>query len=189
MKIETRELVPELWPDLEKLFAPNGACGGCWCMFWRLEKGEKYDELKGPPARARLRKGVLDGAVKGALAFADGVPVGWCTFGPRRSFPRLDRSPSLRCNDADLVWSIPCFYVKSGYRKSGVAGALLRAALRTMRRDRARVVEAYPARPDQEGRYVPAFAYTGTIPLFERAGFTRVDQKETGKVRMRREIR
>src|SRR2546430_2424405 len=24
------------WPDLEKLFGPNGAYSNCWCMWWRL---------------------------------------------------------------------------------------------------------------------------------------------------------
>jgi hypothetical protein len=35
-RIETRELAPGLWADLEALFGGNGACGGCWCMYWRL---------------------------------------------------------------------------------------------------------------------------------------------------------
>ena len=24
--------------DFEELFGANGACGGCWCMFWRLPR-------------------------------------------------------------------------------------------------------------------------------------------------------
>jgi hypothetical protein len=26
------------WIDLEKLFGAHGACGGCWCMWWRLKR-------------------------------------------------------------------------------------------------------------------------------------------------------
>ena len=33
MRIVCRELTPALWPDLERLFGPRGAVGGCWCMF------------------------------------------------------------------------------------------------------------------------------------------------------------
>ena len=28
-------LTPERWDDFEALFGPRGACGGCWCMYWR----------------------------------------------------------------------------------------------------------------------------------------------------------
>lgn len=31
--LHIKELTPELWPALEKLFGKNGACAGCWCMF------------------------------------------------------------------------------------------------------------------------------------------------------------
>ncbi|MSR63461.1 MAG: hypothetical protein EXS08_13550 [Planctomycetes bacterium] len=33
--LEVRALRPTNWPALEALF---GACGGCWCMAWRLER-------------------------------------------------------------------------------------------------------------------------------------------------------
>jgi hypothetical protein len=29
-------LTPERWHDLEQLFGTRGACGGCWCMWWRV---------------------------------------------------------------------------------------------------------------------------------------------------------
>ena len=35
-----------LWTDFEELFGPKGACGGCWCMFWKL-RGKAYDEARG----------------------------------------------------------------------------------------------------------------------------------------------
>ena len=41
-------LTPALWPALEQLFGEHGACGGCWCMFWRIEKGERYADICGP---------------------------------------------------------------------------------------------------------------------------------------------
>jgi hypothetical protein len=31
-------LTPEAWSDFEELFGRRGACGGCWCMWWRLKK-------------------------------------------------------------------------------------------------------------------------------------------------------
>lgn len=172
MALTTAVLTPDAWKDVEALFGPRGACAGCWCMFWRLERGERFDALKGPALQERFRAGVLRGEVQGVLAYDGGMPVGWATFGPRTSFPRLQRSPSLACDDPSLVWSIPCFFVRSSHRGRGVARALLGAALGEMRRLGVRLVEGYPVKPTASGAPMPAaFAYTGTRRLFDAAGF------------------
>jgi len=36
LKLAIRPLTPDRWPALEDLFGPNGACNGCWCMYWRI---------------------------------------------------------------------------------------------------------------------------------------------------------
>ncbi|MBI2899283.1 MAG: GNAT family N-acetyltransferase [Planctomycetes bacterium] len=185
--MEVKELTPALWPDLERLFGPRGACGGCWCMYWRLPEGKKWEEFKGAAAKRCFKRLVADGAARGLLAFAEGEPVGWCTFGPRPDFARLDRAPSLACDDADRVWSIPCFFVKGGHRGKGVAGALLGGACAAMKRAGARVVEGYPVRDSRDGKPIPAaFAWTGTLSLFRRAGFRPAGPRGTGKRRMRK---
>ena len=38
MKLRIRSLTPNLLPELEDLFGDNGACNGCWCMYWRIGK-------------------------------------------------------------------------------------------------------------------------------------------------------
>ena len=43
-----------LWTDLEELFGANGACGGCWCMNWKL-RGKAYEEAKGFETTIKLR--------------------------------------------------------------------------------------------------------------------------------------
>ena len=88
------------------------------------------------------------------------------------SFARLQRSPSLACDDAERVWSIPCFFVRREHRGRGVARALLEAAVSEMRRQSVSLVEGYPVKPPASGAPIPAaFAYTGTRSLFEAAGF------------------
>ncbi|HOX47116.1 MAG TPA: GNAT family N-acetyltransferase [Myxococcota bacterium] len=188
-KLTTRELTPARWPDLERLFGQNGACGGCWCQWWRLERGERWAEVKGACARARLREQVRSGRAHGVLAYLGGEPVGWCSFDRRVDYPRLDRAPSLRCEDAERVWSIPCFFVKPGLRGRGVATALLERALRALERRRARLVEAYPVRPTRAGSAIPAaFAWTGTESLFLKAGFHPVGPRKAGKQRLRKAL-
>jgi GNAT superfamily N-acetyltransferase len=190
MSIETRELTPAMWPVLEELFGTRGACGGCWCMFWRIAKGESWDEVKGRVARTRLRDLVIRGEVHGVLAFCEGRPVGWCTFGPRPDFARLDRSPSLACDDSARVWSVPCFFVRAGYRGRGVATALLRCAIQAMKRRGVRVIEGYPVRSKERGKAIPAaFAWTGTRSLFDKAGFRIAGNEGGGKERVRLTVR
>jgi GNAT superfamily N-acetyltransferase len=185
VEIDVKDLTPERWGDFERLFeAAGGVCGGCWCMFWRLEKGERYEELKGPKAKARMKKLVLAGKALGCLAYFEGEPIGWLSYGPRRDYSRLDRSPSFPVDDADRVWSLPCFFVKAKFRGQGVATALLNHAVLSMKKRGVEIAEAYPVKT---GARAPAvFVYTGVIPLFEKAGFTLEQSRPKGKQRMRK---
>ncbi len=191
MALTTAILTPAAWKDVETLFGRRGACAGCWCMFWHLEKGERFDALKGEALRERFRAGVLAGRIQGVLAYEGSVPVGWATFGPRTSFARLERSPSLACDDSERVWSIPCFFVHRQHRGQGVARALLEAAVAEMRRRRVALVEGYPVKPPASGAPIPAaFAYTGTRSLFDAAGFQAEPATEGySRLRVRRVLR
>jgi GNAT superfamily N-acetyltransferase len=185
-KLAVRDLSPALWPALVELFGPRGACGGCWCMFWRLEKGERWDDLKGAPAKRRFKRLVVSGEAQGAVAFAGKEPVGWIAYGPRISFPRLDRARILACQDSGSVWALPCFFIKAGWRDQGVAKALLAHALKSLRRRGVRIAEGYPVNLKPGQRLPNAFAWTGTRSLFADAGFALAGLATTSKVRMRR---
>lgn len=188
MDIQTNELTADRWNDLETLFGTNGACGGCWCMYWRLPKGETWEDLKGDIAKSRLKRGVKDSSILGVLAYVDDAPVGWCAFGPRTEFVKLDRAPSFRCDDAQQVWSVPCFYVKAGFRGKGVARALLKQALHLMQGRGVKLVEGYPSKPNKDGKYINAFAWTGTASLFAKEGFKIVGNRDGGKQRVRKQL-
>jgi len=43
MQLTIRPLTPDLWPALEDLSGDNGACNGCWSMYWRI--GAVYRKL------------------------------------------------------------------------------------------------------------------------------------------------
>jgi len=168
--IVCRELGPELWPQLEALFGKHGACGGCWCWWWRLAGVERWDDVKGEVAYERLRHAVQTGRVHGMLAFDGETPVGWCSFEPRASLPRLERSPRFRGTSAEGVWFVGCFFIQRGWRHRGLAEVLLGKAIEVMEREGARAVEAVP----KETRGHPqadAFLFTGTYGMFEQLGF------------------
>lgn len=186
MRIVCSELTPELWSDLETLFGPRGAVGGCWCMFWRQKKGEKWDAVKGDENRRRFEGLVCGGHAHGALAYAEGEPVGWVSFDKRPDFDKLDRAPSFKCADASEVWSIPCFFIRSGFRGKGVASALLGFAIACLKKRGATIIEGYPVKPAKDGAPSPAaFAWTGTRRLFAAHGFRIVGNRDGGKQRVR----
>lgn len=117
MKLQVKEMSPKLWDDLEQLFGEKGACGGCWCIWWRIELGEKWQDVKGQEAKKRLHGMIGNGRACGLIACDGDEPVGWCTFGKRTDFPRLNRARTLQCEDPDTISCVPCFYVKNRYRK------------------------------------------------------------------------
>ena len=165
-------VTPERWGDFEALFGERGACGGCWCMWWRLKRSE-FEKQKGAKNKRTMKKIVESGEVPGILAYADGQPVGWCAVGPRESYPVLQRSPTLKPVDDQPVWSITCFFVAKPYRRRGVSGELLKAAVAYARKRGARIIEGYPVEP-KKGQLPDAFAWIGLPSTFERAGFVEV---------------
>jgi GNAT superfamily N-acetyltransferase len=187
-RIVIQDLTPDQWPDLEKLFGSNGACGGCWCQWWRIAGVEHWKDVQGEVAHGRLCRQVQEGSAHGVLAFEDGEPVGWCSFEQRSAFPRLQRSPSFKGTPTEGVWFVGCFFIRRGHRHRGIAELLLSRAVEDMGRDGARVIEACPK--DTHGRSQPdAFVYTGTRAMFERQGFQRAETSRAGIAVMRRRLR
>ena len=177
-------LRPERWSDLEKLFGSRGACGGCWCMYWKLPRRE-YEALHGEGTRQALKALVDGGEVPGLLAYADGEPIGWCALGPREKYPPLAHSRVLKPVDDLAVWSVVCFFVARKQRRQGVMTALLDAAVGHARQQGAKVVEGYPVAPRKDS--IPdIYAYTGTLSAFLKAGFVEVARRSESRPMMRK---
>src|SRR5262249_31906424 len=164
MKPRTRLLTPALWPALEDLFGDQGACNGCWCMYWRIGRG--YRKKTRTANKAAFREVVRHGPPPGLLAFDGEVAVGWCQLTPRSALPWLDRTWRLKRVDDVPVWSLSCFYIRIGYRRQGITSHLIAAALRAAKRARAPALEAYPLDAD----LTPSASRTGYASSFPRAG-------------------
>jgi ribosomal protein S18 acetylase RimI-like enzyme len=86
------------------------------------------------------------------------------------------------------MWRITCFVVDKNHRKSGVATVALRAALESIRNHGGGLVEAIPVSRTDQG---PGYMYTGTVSMFEKAGFKTIGPFGAGRtttVLMRRTI-
>lgn len=171
---------PADWPAVETLFGPNGAAGGCWCQWWRVEKGGKtWEACKGPTNRLALKAQIESGAVHAVLARRGRTPVGWCCIGPRQDFPRLRKSKMARAHEADDAWAITCLFVSRGERGQGAGLELVRAATALAFKRGAQTVQAYPAPVKEGARSVDVFAWTGVPAMFpKKDGWRRIDDGE-----------
>lgn len=180
---EFHPLTPARWQDLENLFGERGACGGCWCMSWRLKRSE-FTRQKGSKNKAALKKIVESGEVPGILAYSEGNPIAWCSVAPREVFPTLERSRVLKRIDNQPVWSVVCFFIAKGFRKSGVSVKILQAAVKYAKKNGAKIVEGYPVEP-KKGKWPDAFAWTGVASAFKKTGFKEVHRSSPSRPIMR----
>lgn len=161
----------ERWSDVEALLGVSGEIG-CWCQAWR---GFDVKALSGGTSRAELLRAQMQGGPPppGYLAYLDGLPVGWVGVSIRTETPRLMQSRTIPAIDDLPVWSIGCFRIRPGYRRRGIAKALLDGVIADARRLGAPGVEAYPI--DPKGRRVEVGAgFVGIASMFDAAGFRRV---------------
>ena len=180
-------LTPERWEDLAALFGERGACGGCWCMAWRLPSRE-FRAGKGAKNRRTLRRLVGAGSMPGILGYLGEEPVAWCAVAPRVDYAFLSRSRVLAPVDEREVWSITCLFVHKEHRRRGLSAEMLRAAARFAGQRGARLVEGYPTVP-YATRSPAAFLWTGTEKAFRQAGFREVARRSPSRPIMRRAVR
>lgn len=186
LKLEFHPLTPDRWADFETLFGVRGACGGCWCMWWRVARAQ-FDKQKGEPNRQAMKELVASGEVPGIIAYADGQPVAWCAVALREAFPVLARSRVLQRVDDAPVWSVVCFFVTKGQRRTGLSVKLLKAAIDFVGARGGRIVEGYPVEPKKN--QPDAFVWTGLAGAFRKAGFKECARRSETRPIMRYEIK
>jgi GNAT superfamily N-acetyltransferase len=170
IEVEVRPATVDRWDDVS-LVVNHGEEGGCWCQPWR---GFDTRSLSGGKSRPELlREQMRRSPPPGYVAYVDGQAVGWIGISVRTETPRLMTSRTIPAIDDLPVWSIGCFRILPGYRRRGVARALLQGVVDAAREAGAPGVEAYPIDPD--GRRVEVGAgFVGIASMFDAAGFRRV---------------
>jgi hypothetical protein len=158
MRLSIHPVTKDLWPDLERLFGKQGACNGCWCMYWRI--GPDYHKRDRLLNKDDLRRIISSNRPSGLLAFLDDVPVGWCQLTRRQDLSWLIKNGYGNFNNGSNVWCISCFYIKTG-----ITLALIRAG--------ADLLEAYPRKSPN--------SYTGYPSTFSKAGFKIAGEAKYGR--------
>ena len=166
------------WPAFADLVERNnGVFGGCWCIGFHPEGGDRQTtaELNCERKHERVRAGTAHAA----LVFDGEECLGWCQFGAPDEVPRIkSRAAYEKGLSTPPDWRIACNFVGKGNRRRGVATAGLAGALELIAELGGGTVEGYP----EDAASVPAgFLFNGALSTYETLGFTR--DRKIGKHR------
>ncbi len=195
----SRELGPDTWIDFERLFAKHAGVGGCWCMYYQRPQGystKGFSAVERYEKNRRSKESLVDqGRSHGILLYDGDKAVGWCAYGLKDEFPRIDSGRNYRrlnLHDRDQkLWRITCFFVDRDYRKRGVAQAALKATIDSIKKRGGGTVEAYPvtAKASKEWSKWSNWFWFGTASMFAREKFKVAGQMGPHHLLMRRIIR
>lgn len=185
-RLQCHPLTSDRWADFETLFGERGACGGCWCTFWRRPRAE-FVRDKGAGNRRFMLNLVDEGEPPGILGYMGEEPVGWCAVAPRQEYLTLEKSRILKPVDDTPVWSISCLFVEKKHRRKGFSVQLLRGAMEHVRLRGGKIVEGYPIEPKTDDMPAP-FAWVGLAAAFLSAGFREVARRSDTRPIMRYQI-
>jgi len=175
--VEVHPATEDRFDDVAVILNPNGNDRACWCLAYRAPAAD-FSAMRGEQRAEYVRGLCARRPAPGVLAYSGETPIGWCGVGPRSQLERLKRSRTIPTVDDVPVWSVICFVVRAGFRRQGVAHALLDGAVAYARSHGAPMVEGYPVDPG-EGRINSAAAHVGTVGLFRSAGFELVAETQS----------
>ncbi len=172
------------WQLFVQLFGERGACGNCWCMYFRLKKDDFVEGKQNDGNKQRMKELVWANMPTGVLGIYDGLAVGWCAFAPREDHLKLENSRVHKRIDDTPVWSITCFFIDKNFRRMGISVAMLKGIIDIARKNKIKAIEAYPTIPTQD-TLPDSFAWIGLYRSFERAGFKIVDRTSKNRPMVR----
>ncbi|HEY9167099.1 MAG TPA: GNAT family N-acetyltransferase [Candidatus Kryptonia bacterium] len=183
-KVKVEPVSKRNWNKFVELFGKNGACGNCWCMYYRLPISDFKKGKKRSGNRNAMKKLIDKRMPVGLIGLVSGNPVAWIALAPREDFPRLENSRVHKRIDGEPVWSIPCMFIRKEFRRRGVSVAILRGAIDYARSAGIRMLEAYPTIPTKD-KYPDSFLWVGLYKSFQRAGFKIVDRTSKSRPMVR----
>ena len=195
MNVTTKALTPELSADYFDFFENRAFTDDspyrCYCQAFQMTRAQaarafdNVDEADlGRAARKVAEQQINEGVLRGYLAFAEGVAIGWCNANDKANFP-IDscggthiHAPAEKREKAVL-----CFEIAPEFRGKGVATALLRQVLTDAEAEGCIAVEGFPTVRDE--RY--EWDYAGPVRLYEREGFVKTATQD-GYIVMRKAL-
>lgn len=169
VRFTTRVLSKRTFPDFERFFAQVHGCACTLYLFGRHlnprsgtaeqiakrlgdrpDRSQKHfplQDLRRATEAAAVKTLVDRGQAHGILVYADGDPVGWCHFGrvDELPVPSEESNPDMiYARDPSTEWVINCFVTRMDFRRKGVAGRALKAAIAAIKKRGGGWIEAVP---------------------------------------------
>ncbi|MBN1776698.1 MAG: GNAT family N-acetyltransferase [Clostridiales bacterium] len=174
MQYAIRSLSPQRVEDFFTFFEhvafaehPEWGCD-CFCCFFHAASREAWDACTRESNMAMARELIISGRMRGLLAYDGEKPVGWCHFDVLKNLPgaRLFYGGLASADDGKAL--IACFTIAQGYRRRGIASALLQHVLDDLKAQGVRQVEAYPVIGNESQEH----NYHGPLSMYLKQGFT-----------------
>ncbi|MBQ4620913.1 MAG: GNAT family N-acetyltransferase [Clostridia bacterium] len=184
MEIAIRKLTSESlndWLDYfdNLAFTDNDDWCGCYCMcyHWNSElqkiKSWNCDRDCAEFNRAQAIKRILEGTMKGYIAYDREKVVGWCNANDKSAYDNVNFNfPKEVPDHGEKIKSAVCFSVAPGYRGMGIASRLLEHVCKQAKDEGYEYVEAYPFAHNEN------HAYHGPVSMYEKAGFVKAGEIE-----------
>lgn len=201
VEIVIKRLGPELIEDYfdffdNRAFTDNPPWPGCYCTGFQTTKEEQDAEFEKIDAygggdeglvrvlRETVVRQITTGALRGYLAYADGVSIAWCNANDRASFPETSANgASVYAPAGRRERAVLCFEIAPECRGKGVATALLDRAIADAREEGCAAVVAFP----QSHEAWDTWDFPGPVRLYEKAGFVRATEPD-GRAVMRKAL-
>ena len=173
------------WPDVVAAFGQRSSNpNSCWCQRFRRHNA--------PSNRDALQREIDTASVPvGLLAYVNDQPAGWTRVVPRHTLPGVSGNRALQriLDDDSAAWWVTCFAIRREYRGRGVGVALLNASVDHARQNNASVLDGHPVDPDHlKGKASPSALFTGTLSMFQAAGFREIGRTYKSRPVMRKNL-
>ena len=184
MEIEIKPLSPKLLNDFLHFFdnigfTDNPDWSGCYCRYFHFNgTPEEWGNAGKEENRGCSIDLINSGNLKGYIAYSENKPVGWCNANLKKEFVMLKRKEELLSHEDEKIVSVVCFVIAPGFRKKGIANALLNRVIEDYSGTGIQYIEAYP----KIGADSDAHNFMGPVSLYEKLGFVKL--KTVGSIQM-----
>jgi uncharacterized protein YndB with AHSA1/START domain/GNAT superfamily N-acetyltransferase len=171
--VEIHDVTAERVADYQAFFDEDAfrdypAWSTCYCMETHFGGSQEEHLLRNAADnRADMSRLLASGEATALLAYADGRPVAWCSYGASTRLAGVMAKLKLEPADHQGVGSIACFVIAAPYRGHGLARRLLDAACERLAACGLEWVEAYPQRAAGSAQA----NYRGPLEMYRAAGF------------------
>lgn len=198
MTIPILPLTPDLANDYFDFFENRAFTDDspyrCYCQVFQMSKAE-YDEAynhitnfadAGPASRKIAQQQIDAGILRGYLAFAGGMAIGWCNVNDKANYPADSYNGAFghfHTAEKNREKAVVCFEIAPEYRMKGVATALLRRTVDDAREEGYIAVEGFPVLRQERFEW----DFSGPLRLYEKEGFVKIAEQNDFCI-MRKEL-